>query len=70
MYQCYFDDSRRPIEEKIAGAMAAYEEKYGRKPGIVLTHPEQCIQRADVLVVTGESQGVVVRPNHLWLGLS
>lgn len=70
MYLLWFDDSKRTVEEKITGALRLYEERYGQKPGIVLTHPDQCIQRADVLIVTGESQGVPVRLNNFWMGLS
>lgn len=71
MYQCYFDDNpKRRIEDKITGALAAYREKYGVDARIVLTHPEQTIIHPSVLVVTGESQGCIVRLNHIWLGLS
>lgn len=70
MYLLWFDDSKRPVEEKIAGALAAYRERYGLPARVVLTHPEQCIQRADVLIVTGESQGIPVQRNNFWCGSS
>ena len=70
MYLLFFDDTKRPLEDKLAGALAAYTARYGRKPGIVLVHPEQIVQRADVLVVTGESQGIPVQRNNFWMGLS
>ena len=70
MYLMWFDDSKRPLDDKIAGALAAYDARYGTRPGIVLVHPEQVIQRADVLVVTGESQGIPVQKNNFWMGRS
>lgn len=70
MFLMIFDDSKRTVEEKIAGAMRLYRERYSVDARIVLTHPDQCIQRADVLVVTGESQGIPVQRNTFWMGIN
>lgn len=71
MYLHWYDDNpKRSLEEKIAGALAAYREKFGTGATIVLCHPEQCIHRADVLIVSGESQGIPVRLNNFLVSRS
>lgn len=71
MYQWYFDDNpKRSLAEKLTGIIRLYTERYGTKPGIILTHPDQAIQRSDCLIVTGDSQGVVVRKDNFLAGLN
>jgi len=32
MFLCWFDDSKRPIADKLTAAIAAYQKRYGTQP--------------------------------------
>ena len=59
MFWVWMDDSKLPVSDKITRALAAYHGRFGTRPGVVLTHPEQLIIRADVLVLTGSERGAI-----------
>lgn len=70
----WFDNSSIPLSAKIEKATEYYEEKYGRKPNLVLVHPSML----DATAPDGmrfESDGLTIRsyrpvlPGHIWIGI-
>lgn len=58
MYLAWYDpDRRRPAHRKLADAVAAYTEKYGRSPVQCLTHR----QEAEQLLASAERPNVAVK---------
>ncbi len=65
----WFDDSARPLHEKVQRAADYYAQKYGRVPTLCLVHPNS-LQGAPRLVAGVEIRGArTVMPNHLWIGV-
>lgn len=66
MYLGWQDDSRKPVADKIAGAIAAYQERFGYAPTVVLCSaaddPPQSVDG-----VTVQTEGYV-RRNNFWVG--
>lgn len=71
MYLIWFDDSKKPLEEKIARALIHYRERAGRSATVVLVHPSQVARVEGVTVRSCEDAPRVgiVRPDHFWLGV-
>jgi hypothetical protein len=70
MYMGWYDDTpKKPTDRKVDEALAAYAARFGRTAGVVLVNAADLCQRADVLVVTGESQAVPVQRNTFLVGL-
>lgn len=65
----WFDDSDRPLTEKITTAVSYYEQKYERAPNLCAVHPsmlpdgETSVGPVDVRIATA------VMPHHFWLGI-
>jgi len=65
-YLLWFDDTpRRTSADKIAAGIAAYRERFGTAPAVVLTHEDE---RVDVGGVEVRSEGYV-RRNNFWIGI-
>lgn len=65
----WFDDSARPLQEKVQRAADYYAQKYGRAPTLCLVHPSS-LQGGPRLVAGVEIRGArTVMPNHLWIGI-
>lgn len=65
----WFDDSARPLHEKVERAADYYAQKYGRLPTLCLVHPNS-LEGAPRLVGGVELRGArTVMPNHLWIGV-
>lgn len=65
MYLGWFDDSKRPVSEKIDEAIERFVAKFGRKPNVclvntavVVSHPSLTVRAVDY-----------VRPNNFWVGV-
>ena len=67
----WFDNSQLPLEEKIKKAVAYYENKYGRKPDLVLVNPKMIGPEG----ASFSSDGLTIRPyrpvlpGHIWIGI-
>jgi hypothetical protein len=67
----WFDDTpTRATADKIARAVARYNQKYGHKPDVCYVHPSllpvgETVPIDGVQILT--SHGVL--PNHFWLGV-
>ena len=64
MYLMWFDDTKKPTPAKIAEAIAAYRERFGRPPTVVLTSEAD---RVDVEGIEVRSE-TFIRPNNFWVG--
>jgi hypothetical protein len=79
----YDDDTKRPLDAKVASAVEYFKNKYGATPTVCFVHPsmlpaerarspESTLSAAEGLRV---SAGVQLRPmrtvmiNHFWLGV-
>jgi hypothetical protein len=65
MYLGWFDDNgKKPAEEKVREAMAAYVERFRTAPNIVL------VNAADAVEITGVRVRVegYIRRNNFWVG--
>jgi hypothetical protein len=73
----YDDDAKRPLDAKVAGAVAYYKNKYGAAPTLCYVHPSMIPGEPGPSAAEGPrvSVGVQVRPsrtvmiNHFWLGV-
>lgn len=65
----WFDDSDRPLNEKITSAVSYYQQKYERAPNLCAVHPsmlpdgETSVGSVDIRIATA------VMPHHFWLGI-
>ncbi|MEW6568127.1 MAG: hypothetical protein AB1449_08175 [Chloroflexota bacterium] len=65
----WFDDSARPLPEKVKRAVDYYVQKYGRTPTLCLVNPSG-LEGAPRLVAGVELRAArTVMPNHLWIGV-
>jgi hypothetical protein len=70
----WFDNSKKPLGEKIKRAMDHYRKKYGRTPNLVLMHPSMLGDHA-LEGMNFESDGLAIRtyrpvlPGHIWIGI-
>ncbi len=64
MYLGWYDDSRRPVEQKIAEAIDAYIDRFKMHPTIVLVN-EADLVAVDGILVRGEDY---IRRNNFWIG--
>lgn len=63
----WYDDSDRPLAEKVALACARYQRKYGEVPNTCCVHPSALERPFDVGSVTVEPRPTILR-YHLWIG--
>lgn len=60
-----FDDSKKATTEKVVAAIAAYRERFGQAPTVVITNEREYVEVAGVEVRSAE----YVRPNNFWIGM-
>ncbi len=77
----WYDNSPKPLTEKIEGAAKRYREKFGRNPDTCFVNPLHVDAQtpASVPALSGDAGGVeaqiaigtkaTIMPNHLWLGV-
>ena len=66
----WFDeDPKTTLAQKIAKAMAYYQQKYGRAPGLCLVNPSMLDGKSmpDIEGLTIKSYRPVL-PGHIWIG--
>lgn len=68
----WFDETNKPLTEKIKRAAQYYEKKYGRAPDTCLVYPniltkDQKLEEIPGLTVRAYR---AVLPGHLWIGIS
>jgi len=65
----WFDDSGRPLNEKLNRAVDYYQEKYGETPTLCLVNPAT-LQKHEKDGVGMEIRGAaLVMPDHFWVGI-
>lgn len=69
MYSGWFDDSRKPVANKIQDAIDAYVERFGYRPVVVLVSAADAqaagVERVDGVPIRAEGY---IRPNNFWPG--
>ena len=63
----WFDDSSKPLNEKVRRAVKYYAAKYGRTPTHCLVNPETTTSTEEVDSVQVVAASTVM-PNHFWVG--
>lgn len=64
MYLMWLDDTKKPTPDKIAGGIAAYRDRFGVDPSIVLVNE---LDLCNVEGVRVQSEAYV-RRNVFWIG--
>jgi len=65
----WFDDSPRPLGEKVRRAATYYAEKYGRQPTLCLVNPTTWDGQPGDKIPVELRQARLVLPNHFWIGI-
>ncbi len=65
----WFDDSPRPLAEKLQRAVGYYTEKYGRQPTLCLIHPSTMDGAGGEVAGVELKSARSVMPDHFWLGI-
>jgi hypothetical protein len=68
----WFDNSKRPVADKIAAALAVYAERFGTPANVVLVSAAEdvsAVRAEGFLLATGESQGLVVQRHTFYVGV-
>lgn len=65
----WFDDSARPLGEKLQRAIEHYARKYGRQPTLCLVNPAGLDGGEGTLAGVQVRGARSVMPNHLWVGV-
>jgi hypothetical protein len=65
----WFDDSSRPMTEKVERAVVFYRDKFGRQPDLCLVNPDSCDMKQGVIAGVELRQARMVLPDHLWVGV-
>jgi hypothetical protein len=65
----WFDDGPKPLQEKVAQAVAFYEDKFGNKPTHCLVHPTTLNGGEGLVGSVLVRKARNVMPNHYWIGV-
>jgi len=65
----WFDDTNRPLKDKVARAVGYYADKYGRQPTTCLVHPQTLNGGQGTLAGVEVRGSVSVMPHHFWVGI-
>ena len=65
----WFDDSKKPLAEKIEAARAYYVKKYGQEPNTCLVHPSMMEGNIHLSLTMGIRPYRPVLPGHIWIGI-
>ncbi len=61
----WYDNSKLSLPEKVRKAIIYYQDKYGRKPTLVVVNPGDYQEVEGIKVQSSRS----VMHNHLWIGI-
>ncbi len=66
----WFDNSSRPLAERVKPAADYYQKKYGTRPNVCFVHPSMMPEGNRLAGVEGIEmrRSRQVLPNHLWMG--
>lgn len=64
MYLAFYDDSKRPLEQKIRDAAAVYQAKFGIAAHVAYVSPAEACQVEGIAVLERTS----IRRNNFWIG--
>lgn len=65
----WFDDSSRPVAEKVRRAVTHYVEKYGREPTLCLVNPATLPEGSVPANGVEMKPSRAIMPNHFWIGV-
>lgn len=65
----WFDDSARPLREKVERAVEYYAQKYGRTPTLCLVNPAGLDGAEGTLAGVQVRGARTVMRHHLWIGV-
>ena len=65
----WFDDSGRPLHEKVDRAVDYYQEKYGEKPTLCLVNPATLVKHGTHNGSMEVRGAAMVMPDHFWVGI-
>lgn len=65
----WFDDGPKPLQEKVAQAVAFYEDKFGNSPTHCLVHPSTLNGGEGLVGSVQVRKARNVMPNHYWIGV-
>ncbi|NIN67994.1 MAG: hypothetical protein GTO63_25460 [Anaerolineae bacterium] len=65
----WFDDSSRPIKDKVRRAVDFYKQKYGRKPTVCLVNPQTLNGGEGSVAGVQIRRGANVMLDHFWIGV-
>ncbi len=65
----WWDNSPKPLAEKINDAAARYEQKFGIKPDTCFVNPKDLPNVTAVEGIQIKTK-MTIQPNHVWLGVS
>ncbi len=71
----WFDNTPKPLEQKIREAAEYYAKKYHLTPNLALVHPNM-LQTIILPILAPDARNAVIRvettktvlPNHIWIG--
>lgn len=65
----WFDNSNKPLGDKVNDATEYYTKKYNKTPNLCLVHPKM-LEGIDVILNTIEIRPYrPVLPGHIWIGI-
>ncbi len=65
----WFDDSNRPLTEKVESAVAYYLNKYEQSPNLCAVHPSMLPDGDTKVGQIDIRSATAVMPHHFWLGV-
>jgi hypothetical protein len=67
----WFDDTKRPLDARVAGAVEYYKSKYGASPTVCFVHPSMLAAGAEAPAAAGVQLRAArtILVNHFWLGV-
>lgn len=68
MFVMWFDDSKRPISDKVAAACAAYRARFGADPAIAVLSVVDAEVLAGAKTCVAITSRPYVRQNNFWIG--
>lgn len=68
----WFDNSKKPIADKIEAAAKRYREKFGIAPDTCFVNPRdlESNTNAKPAIKINVATKTTIMPNHIWLGIS
>lgn len=65
----WFDDSDRPLANKIERAVTYYQDKYRKAPNLCVVHPSMMPEGPSEVELVELKEATAVLPHHYWIGI-